>query len=1066
MKTMCLSNDNGKTITLGRLIAGIKDTISTKVYVPMYQRNYKWNQSIAVKLVEDLITAYNEFKTKSISLFTLHIDDESNIQVVDGQQRMITLLLLFTALGKAEDFIKLKFERDFSLSSDKRSDFISALSNVKDVAVSSTDKRRFKYNYSGIKDKLDNDINKNEIEYFITYLKENVTLLLHITKDEPVSEFLNLNCNKTKFSICDRVRSALITYPAFNTIDNANTKKLASMLDYSDYKKGLSALFEEITRLLYIENIYSTVKLGYEDPDKTNENRINIMFCDLLEDSSQGYMKCKSIDDIDKIEILYKLAYYKKMLQELECDKETYQTHRAFRNFHYHNKVKFFELIDNYIKKQDKCNLYDILHMEHSIDKHIFDYTQQNLAGKDTYFVNSYFEVLSKVKKPEKNDSYSSLLEEQFENNSKSKTKYFSLDKNMFESIAQSSGKYILYRYINERHKENESIISFPAMLIFDDVKNVDCTIKVTPLTEITMRELLKNKIIIPVIQRDYCMGSHFSQQDKSDMLDYIIDSYNKEKAITLSAITIFHPKQDEIYIYDGQQRIFTLACLVKLLGAKLDNLKIIFEHRNVFNKFIEKFFDNDEIKVDSYASMSVDNLKKALKKKLSSITKDDLCTYIIEKIKFDVITVNGKLSTAEQFFVEINDGVQLEPYEIFKCKINAKYQSLISCVKEESKNCKGCDIEDCPSINKHLYEKWVSNIDNEWLDYFYKLNETKLTDEDAVEELMEIRLIEFCCRMIYWEKYLNINNNNKHPLELKSFEKSGNEMGDMDIFIQLLTLCDLERISKIMNTLIHVEINEETLPKDESSITCDSKINEDKHNFIIPKFGNKNILKLINDFLKSLKEDIEERSKDIVMWQILNHLEVSEENTVFINKIIAKWNNTMIYSTPFAYVTPSFIGKYENAILQVPSYYYKDKKGWINIFEKLPIKDKLKDKALYEKYDGVLKGESSTASPNNNNQQRKYQIFYKYATSRYNNNEFRDTGCEGDVGKLNDDGYYIECVSSDYKYLRKGNGDKFLKKIYPARIGTTNDDYHLYIDDLVFNSTGETYHTKIILPK
>ena len=180
---MCLSNANGKTITLGELIRGIKDTIvfNSKVYVPMYQRNYKWNQSTAVQLVEDLIDAYTDSKTKSISLFTLYIDDKNNIQVVDGQQRMITLLLLFTALGKAGDFIKLEFERDFSLSSGKRSDFISGLPTVKEVAL--TDKRRFKYNYSGIKRKLDNGINKNDIENFVTYLKENVSLLLHITKD-------------------------------------------------------------------------------------------------------------------------------------------------------------------------------------------------------------------------------------------------------------------------------------------------------------------------------------------------------------------------------------------------------------------------------------------------------------------------------------------------------------------------------------------------------------------------------------------------------------------------------------------------------------------------------------------------------------------------------------------------------------------------------------------------------------------------------------------------------------------------------------------------------------------
>jgi len=50
-------------------------------------------------------------------------------------------------------------------------------------------------------------------------------------------------------------------------------------------------------------------------------------------------------------------------------------------------------------------------------------------------------------------------------------------------------------------------------------------------------------------------------------MLDYIINNFNEtKKQITLSAITIFQPNSSDIFIYDGQQKIFTLACLVKLL--------------------------------------------------------------------------------------------------------------------------------------------------------------------------------------------------------------------------------------------------------------------------------------------------------------------------------------------------------------------------------------------------------------------------------------------------------------------------------------------------------------------
>jgi len=946
---MCLNEHNGKTITLGELLNGIKNTTNndSKVYIPMYQRNYKWKQTKAVKLVEDLLLAYNTGKSKSISLFTLYIDDKNNnIQVVDGQQRMITLLLLFSALSKADKFINLEFERDFSLNN-TRAYFIDKIQikniqNIDNEGVSLTDKRRLLYNYQGIKSVLDNHQSLDK-DAFVNYIEKNVVILLHVINYEPVSEFLNLNCNKTKFSICDIVRAALITYPAFYDINEGDKKIIASILDCSDYKKGISVLFEEITRLLYKEDIYSTVKSGYIDPDKTYENRMNIMFCNLLDSTENGYMNFNSIDDINRIKLLLKLAYYKKILKELEDDCKTYQTHRAFINFYKYRKINFFELLDNYVDNHSNDNLYDILHKEHSIDKHIVEYIHSNPSSDDIYFVNSYFEVLSNNKKPEESDNYSSLLKTHFKNQSKDKLKYFSLNKDMFEDIVQSSGKYILYRYINEKHKENENIISFPPALSLEKQQNRESNDnKVPDLKEIKIRELLNKNIIIPVIQRDYCMGSHFNQKGESDMLDYIIDSFGKDKNkdVTLSAITIL-PGENILYVYDGQQRIVTLACLVKLLNSKHEIKKIFFEHRDSFNSFIKEFFENNILSFDSYASKSVINLKKTFEAKLKvrAIDKDELCAYILEKIKLDVITVNGALPTAEQFFIEINDGVHLEPYEIFKCKINAKYEQLIHCNNEISDNCTSCDIEECLSINEISYKQWISNIDNKWLDYFYRLNETQLTDEGAVEELMEIRFIEFCCRMIYWEKYLD-NKNYKHPSELKSFEKTNNEMGNMDIFINILSISDFERISEIMSRLVKFK-------KNLNAVSC---LEKDCGNDRVTGFSHYNPDKydkdyLIDRFLHSLKDD-KLNYHDVIIWGVLNGYDER-----IIKDLMNYWNNKKINKNNFAVLYPGFIGVWHHICLPIAGCYTGKSDDYI---EKALERERIDD--IEKEFDDVMK--------------------------------------------------------------------------------------------------------------
>ena len=1094
---MCLKGNNGKTITLGELIHDINDMLKqnkgSKIYVPMYQRNYKWNKKIAGDFVSDLIESYKGSKTKSIALFTLYIDPKNNIQVIDGQQRMITLLLMFTALDKANDFFTLEFERDFSLEEkETRRNFIENINTIQQNTTTEdkeetikfnkkalSDKRRLLYNYEEIAEKV-KEIKEKKEEEFIQHIKKNVKLLLHITEDEPVSEFLNLNYNKTKFSVCDRVRSALITYPTFNKIEDDKKNSIASTLDCSNYKKGVSVLFEELTRLLYIDDIYDTVKLGYKDPEKTNENRINIMFCNLVEENSNGYMNFEKIGK-DKISILHKLAYYKKMLQELESDNQNYQLHRAFRNFYAHKGVKFFDLLDNYINKQKKCNLYDILHIEHSIDKCIFDYMQQHLTGKDTYFINSYFEVLSKNNKPKEEDSYSSLLEEKLDDSddnnkdNNSTEKYFTIDKSILETIVQSSGKYVLYRYINERHKQNNNIISFPTLLTFEEESNLKNRDNQSELGQhITVKELLEDyKIIIPVIQRDYCMGSHLNKQGRKDILDYIISNYKKGREITLSAITVFVFEQDEkqdkkqnIYIYDGQQRIFTLICILKLLDNK-SNINIEFEYREKFQENIDKFFNSESktipednyvsksiynLKEDNYVSKSIYNLEDVLDFKLRDYEvyhipyfkpdkekkeKDDFNKYILEKIKFDVITVNGELSTAEQFFVEINDGVQLVPYEIFKCKINAKFEELIKSLD----NCKECD-------SKKFYDEWISKIDNEWLDYFYKYNDVKYDDETAVEELMEIRFIEFCCRMIYWEKYIDSNNKKEnHPLDLENFKSLTDEIGDIDTFIDTLEIEDFERISNIMDNLIELGLKEVNDENDECITYGDIYVEDEKlcYIHIMPKYkeniNTQMCKKFINCFLKSLNKENEGNKRDIVMWSILNHLnfEHKDEDIEVIKNIIYIWNNKIIDERPFAYITPNFLGKYENAILPVPDYYYNHYEGkeFINIYQCLPynyIKESKNNYYIKESknkmYDEILKSYIKEVNNNDNNDKdgkvnnnctsteniKKYRIFYLYGKDWV-----VDTSKEGYSFYRVKDGAFIKIDSNNGIFLKNG---------------------------------------------
>ncbi|MGE7673479.1 GmrSD restriction endonuclease domain-containing protein [Lysinibacillus sp. NPDC094403] len=1034
---------NGKTITLGQLIDGIKNELSknsdSKVFIPMYQRNYKWNKEIAVKLIKELIASFTSSTTKSIALFTLYIDRKNNIQIVDGQQRMITLLLVFQALEISSEFVQLEFERDFTLRiGSKRSFFIKNIENSNFVEHSLTkkraksDKRRLVYNYSGIKEVVEKFKNEgNDIEGFKAFLRDNVQLLLHVTSDAPVSEFLNLNCNKTRFSVCDRVRSELMIFYSLNSnkLSSEEINVLDETLEHSDYKFAISDLFEQLTELVYTDGVYNTIQLGYNDPDKTKENRINTMFSSYLIDNSKEYIHFEIPTNKFQIDLLKQMMVYKSVLNELNQNlQNNYQaTQKAYQTLYMYNpNVRFFELINKHIDKINSNNLLsEILHLECSIDKIIFDYVKDNVNGKDVYFFNSYFDALSNNDPDIQN---SSLLKKQFEN-AKS-NHYFPMDKFYFEDIIHGSGKYILNRYVNEHQNETDKFLMLMPInyLTEETKKKIDESI-ISIGKSVTTRELLcetNREIIIPAIQRDYCMGSHFGLSNESDLLDFMIGEFKKtrEKDITLSAITIFQPAKNKISIYDGQQRIFTLACIIRTLDVDEVENKILlchfdFEHRTRMNSFCEKFFKENpsNLKDKSYAENSIINLQKELKNKLKGTEYNEFKNYILDKVRVDVITVDTSLSEAEQFFIDINNGVQLVPYEIFKCKINDRFSK-----------CYPAGLELKPEDN------WISMIDNEWLDFFYELNSTKLDNEDAIDELVEMRFIEYCCRMIYWEKYIKDGSRKKHPIELKGFNKSQNakELGDCEKFIDCLEFEDFIRISKIMNSF---RSNYKKNKQFSEQIKFEGELyNEGTVVHCIPYFGIENyndssrnyyLTKFIEGLVvkekKYEQKYQEDRSRDIVIWAILNDF-VGQNITG--RDVMKKWNESEIKCTPYAYITSTFIGKYKKTILPIPEYYYNHEE-YENIFENTLKNEVNIKKQMRDLYDNIMRnylGLPELYIPSiddNNSVSNQFNLFYRYKGSKF-------TKYKVPILKLDHEDYYIAFAKGSRKlfkiYVETGN--------------------------------------------
>lgn len=140
-------------------IKSINELLNMSLTIPDYQRPYKWKIQNIEYLLSDITNAisdaeryHNKFKYR-IGTIILHKNDNDLYDIVDGQQRIISLVLLKKCIDPAFDcsILNLDFYNKtsqanihtnytfirewFSLRNDAKEDFINAFSDILEVVV-------------------------------------------------------------------------------------------------------------------------------------------------------------------------------------------------------------------------------------------------------------------------------------------------------------------------------------------------------------------------------------------------------------------------------------------------------------------------------------------------------------------------------------------------------------------------------------------------------------------------------------------------------------------------------------------------------------------------------------------------------------------------------------------------------------------------------------------------------------------------------------------------------------------------------------------------------------------
>lgn len=354
------------------------------------------------------------------------------------------------------------------------------------------------------------------------------------------------------------------------------------------------------------------------------------------------------------------------------------------------------------------------------------------------------------------------------------------------------------------------------------------------------------NQIIIPDIQRDYVMAS--GGKKFHDLLNSMANYCNSNEKFNFSCLIGYKDDNNNLYIYDGQQRLVTLIylCAHLLENTNIEEGRLLrrfsFTNRDVANSWIAHPQSISEEEVVDFTTYSLNKLIKEFDKMTFKIP----VSYILNEIIFDLILVD-KISDAEQFFLDINDGLDLKPYEVFKAELFNRASML---------------------LDKESFKRIALKMENKWLNFFlayihkekiWKSGEYVETIINCEEEML-IFFVQYCLRMMWIEK-----TNSEEGYELSNISWLKKEHF---IFFEQILDAIIDEIDKNVSeglTCINYSLQASRYP---------TKYCKGQHWNI----SDNNYIDMLKVFLENLY-DIAETKKDVVIWCYISKLPFCKQN-------------------------------------------------------------------------------------------------------------------------------------------------------------------------------------------
>lgn len=311
-RTMCLKS--------------ISDLFEYNFYIGNYQRGYRWEKEQVTQLLDDIYNYFNQnlkddfyclqpIVVRKINNGSFIEDNNSNAkdnfdnwyEVIDGQQRLTTIKIIYTILSQINFF--LKKTKDFNIYYQTRTKLVSFFDNIKvkipkdnefDFSLNEIDLKNIDshYIFNAAKTVLDwMNENKSRANHFCSNFSnnKNIKVIWYEEKEkDPRDIFNELNDLSVKLSCSELIRSLFLSDI---TLSKALNKGNLSEFDIKNKQIYINSQWNNIESKFSQKRVLSFIS---NSNSKTYRNNIEMLF-NLIAKKDANLKKKIDILNIDDV---------------------------------------------------------------------------------------------------------------------------------------------------------------------------------------------------------------------------------------------------------------------------------------------------------------------------------------------------------------------------------------------------------------------------------------------------------------------------------------------------------------------------------------------------------------------------------------------------------------------------------------------------------------------------------------------------------------------------------------------------------------------------------------------